>query len=70
MASDSKPSPWLPVADALARGAAGAMIHAPVPGAARVLLVDDLIATGGTAIAAVNLLQKIGAEIVDRKSVV
>jgi adenine phosphoribosyltransferase len=30
----------------------------------KVLLVDDLIATGGTAIAAVNLLQKIGAEIV------
>lgn len=30
----------------------------------RVLLVDDLIATGGTATAAVNLLQKIGAEIV------
>ena len=30
----------------------------------KVLLVDDLIATGGTATAAVNLLQKIGAEIV------
>jgi adenine phosphoribosyltransferase len=30
----------------------------------KVLLVDDLIATGGTASAAVNLLQKIGAEIV------
>ena len=30
----------------------------------RVLLVDDLIATGGTAMAAVDLLQKIGAEIV------
>ncbi|KMO42216.1 adenine phosphoribosyltransferase [Methylobacterium variabile] len=30
----------------------------------RVILVDDLIATGGTAIAAVNLLRQIGAEVV------
>ncbi|KQP75092.1 adenine phosphoribosyltransferase [Methylobacterium sp. Leaf113] len=30
----------------------------------RVLLVDDLIATGGTACAAVNLLRLIGAEVV------
>ena len=30
----------------------------------KVLLVDDLIATGGTAMAAVDLLQKIGATIV------
>jgi adenine phosphoribosyltransferase len=30
----------------------------------RVILVDDLIATGGTAIAAVNLLRQIGADIV------
>jgi adenine phosphoribosyltransferase len=30
----------------------------------RVLLVDDLIATGGTAVAAVELLRSIGAEIV------
>lgn len=30
----------------------------------KVLLVDDLIATGGTAIAAVNLLRKIGADVV------
>ena len=30
----------------------------------RVLLVDDLIATGGTAVAAVKLLRQIGAEIV------
>ncbi len=35
------------VADALARGAAGAMIHAPVPGAARVLLVDDTLGALG-----------------------
>lgn len=30
----------------------------------KVLLVDDLIATGGTAIAAVNLLRRIGADVV------
>lgn len=30
----------------------------------RVILVDDLIATGGTATAAVNLLRQIGAEVV------
>ncbi|KQP31214.1 adenine phosphoribosyltransferase [Methylobacterium sp. Leaf104] len=30
----------------------------------RVLVVDDLIATGGTACAAVNLLRRIGAEVV------
>lgn len=30
----------------------------------KVLLVDDLIATGGTAIAAVNLIRKIDAEVV------
>ena len=30
----------------------------------RVLLIDDLIATGGTAVAAVNLLRQIGADVV------
>ncbi|MFX9461774.1 adenine phosphoribosyltransferase, partial [Acinetobacter baumannii] len=30
----------------------------------RVILVDDLIATGGTATAAVNLLRQLGAEVV------
>ncbi len=32
---------------------------------ARVLLLDDLLATGGTAAAAANLLEKIGVEIVE-----
>jgi adenine phosphoribosyltransferase len=36
-----------------------------VKAGARVLLVDDLLATGGTAGAAVALLQKIGADIVE-----
>jgi adenine phosphoribosyltransferase len=35
-----------------------------VPSGARVVLVDDLIATGGTAAAAITLLRKVGAEVV------
>jgi len=35
-----------------------------VPPGARVLLVDDLIATGGTAEAAVKLLESVGAKVV------
>ena len=31
----------------------------------KILLIDDLIATGGTAEAAVNLIQKVGGEIVE-----
>ena len=30
----------------------------------RVMLVDDLIATGGTAVGAVQLLRKLGADVV------
>ena len=36
-----------------------------IPKGSRVLLVDDLIATGGTALAACSLLKKLGAEIVE-----
>ncbi len=36
-----------------------------IPEGSRVLLVDDLIATGGTALAACSLLKKLGAEIVE-----
>jgi adenine phosphoribosyltransferase len=39
-------------------------VDAVKPGA-RVLLIDDLLATGGTAAAAAALLQKIGAEILE-----
>ena len=39
-------------------------IHADAIGSGqRVLLIDDLIATGGTAVAAVNLLRQIGADV-------
>jgi adenine phosphoribosyltransferase len=40
-----------------------AHVDAARPGE-RVLLVDDLIATGGTALAAVDLLRRLGAEVV------
>ena len=40
-------------------------VHADAIGSGqRVLLIDDLIATGGTAMAAANLLRQIGADIV------
>src|SRR5207253_16521 len=39
-------------------------IDAVAPGS-RVLLIDDLLATGGTAAAAASLLQKLGAEILE-----
>ena len=40
-------------------------IHTDAIGSAeRVVLVDDLIATGGTAVAAVNLLRRIGANVI------
>lgn len=46
-------------------------IHADVVSAGdRVLLVDDLIATGGTAIAAVNLLRRTGATVDDAAFVI
>jgi adenine phosphoribosyltransferase len=44
-------------------GAVAMHVDALRPGA-RVLLVDDLLATGGTAAAAVSLVGKLGAEIV------
>lgn len=51
---------------ALEYGHATVAIHTDAlkPGA-RVLLVDDLLATGGTASAAAALIQKLGAEIVE-----
>jgi len=39
-------------------------VDALKPGS-RVVLIDDLLATGGTACAAVNLLKRIGAEVIE-----
>ena len=36
-----------------------------IPKGARILIVDDLIATGGTAIAAANLIEKLGGNVVE-----
>ena len=36
----------------------------------RVLLVDDLIATGGTMLAAINLLQRLGANVVEAADII
>jgi adenine phosphoribosyltransferase len=46
-------------------GSASLEIHRDgLPGGARVLIVDDLLATGGTAAAAVNLATKLGGSVV------
>ena len=47
-------------------GRATVEIHADaVPKGAKVLLVDDLIATGGTALAACKLIEKLGGKVVE-----
>lgn len=38
--------------------------HHDVPSSARVLVIDDVLATGGTAVAAVELIEKCGASVV------
>ena len=51
---------------ALEYGRATVEIHADaIPKGAKVLLVDDLIATGGTAMAAANLIEKLGGKVVE-----
>ena len=61
---DKLPGKRVGIDYALEYGTDRIAIHADAftPGA-RVLLVDDLIATGGTALAAVRLLRKAGAEV-------
>ena len=47
-------------------GSATVEIHADaIPKGAKVLLVDDLIATSGTLCAAINLIEKLGGEIME-----
>jgi len=36
----------------------------------KVLIIDDLIATGGTAVAAINLVKKLGAQVIEFAAVV
>lgn len=50
---------------ALEYGAATVEVHpATIPAGARVLVVDDVLATGGTAAATVELLESCGAQVV------
>ena len=47
-------------------GRATVEIHVDaIPKGAKVLLVDDLIATAGTLVAAINLIEKLGGEVVE-----
>lgn len=59
------PAPTATKSYALEYGEATIEIHpATVPAGARVLVVDDVLATGGTAAATVELLRGCGAEVV------
>ncbi|MCB5195050.1 adenine phosphoribosyltransferase [Deefgea salmonis] len=52
-------------------GSATVELHADACKAGdRVLLIDDLVATGGTMIAAANLLKRLGAEVVEAAAIV
>jgi len=59
--------PWNTISDAyeLEYGTAELQVHADAvePGQ-KVLIVDDVLATGGTAAAAVRLIRKLGGEVV------
>jgi adenine phosphoribosyltransferase len=56
---------------ALEYGEAALQIHADAIGPGmRVLIVDDLLATGGTAAAAVELVERLGGEVVAASFVV
>ena len=52
-------------------GSATVEVHTDAVGAGeRVLLIDDLIATGGTMLAGARLLQRLGAEVVEAAAIV
>src|SRR6266478_5507775 len=58
--------PYLTVAEnyELEYGTAALQVHQDgLVGRSRVLIVDDLLATGGTALAAVRLVQKLGEQV-------
>lgn len=59
------PAETVEISYALEYGTNTLQIHADAfPNGARVLLVDDLLATGGTIGAAANLVQRVGGEVV------
>jgi adenine phosphoribosyltransferase len=52
-------------------GSATVEVHTDaVPAGARVVLIDDLIATGGTMLAGYKLLQRLGAEVIEAAAIV
>lgn len=56
---------------ALEYGTGAVEIHTDACGAGdRVVIIDDLIATGGTMLAARNLIEKLGAEVVEGAAIV
>jgi adenine phosphoribosyltransferase len=56
---------------ALEYGSATVELHTDAAGAGdRVLLIDDLIATGGTMMAAAKLLSRLGAQVVEAAAIV
>ena len=63
------PGPTAAQSYELEYGTATIEIHpATVPAGARVLVIDDVLATGGTAAATVALLERCGAEVVGLRS--
>jgi adenine phosphoribosyltransferase len=65
--------PWTTLEESydLEYGSSTLAIHGDAVGpGARVLLVDDLLATGGTAKAAVSLLRRLGAEVLQVRFVI
>lgn len=65
--------PGLTIAEtyALEYGSATVEVHTDaVPAGARVALIDDLIATGGTMLAGLRLIQRLGGVVVDGTAIV
>lgn len=57
------PRPAATVAYALEYGEAAIEAHDDIPAGARVLVLDDVLATGGTLVAARELIERLGGEV-------
>lgn len=57
------PRPAATVAYALEYGEAAIEAHDDIPAGARVLVLDDVLATGGTLVAARDLIERLGGEV-------